>query len=373
MADEILKRLSSRSSVSGGIAKMLSGGKRRFLATLCHVGQNLNGHLLTEDEARKAVEAFTKAPIRMTKGKVLDPSDAHPETAEEIIGRMIAVEYVPEPGGGRIDFIGEVYDTTAFAKHAHEIISDGFYAFDSWESDYAEGECTVCHHRFADPADICRHLAVDSAGRPIGTGSAGIITHGVVLTGVSMLDRQGADPNARVKAVATLAAKPKEATMADDAKIEANTAPAAGAADTATAEAKLADLQAKFDAMSAENTDLKGRLATFEKKERDAKVAGIVAAMIERGKTLDDKGKAEKAAELSAMSDAELAVAEKMVLDMPVQVAAKTDDAPPAETPAPLSATASRETPFNPPAAGDPSDGSESDAALDDFYKSVEG
>jgi adenine-specific DNA-methyltransferase len=71
----------------------------------------------------------------------------------------------------------------------------------SMECDYEEGECSVCHKRVKSKADYCPHLRKSKGGESGGQPVYEIL-HGVTFTGLGLLDRKGADENARILQVA---------------------------------------------------------------------------------------------------------------------------------------------------------------------------
>ena len=95
-----------------------------------------------------------------------------------------------------------VHDTPA-ARLAYKLMKRGIISQVSMECDYQEGECSVCHKRFQNKADYCTHLRKfkgrDFNGQPVFE-----ILHGVTFTGLGLLDRKGADENARILQVASL-------------------------------------------------------------------------------------------------------------------------------------------------------------------------
>jgi adenine-specific DNA-methyltransferase len=82
------------------------------------------------------------------------------------------------------------------------------------ECDYAEGECSICGKRVKSKAEYCVHLK-NYKGGAYQNKPCFEILHGVVFTGVGLLDKKGADENARIKKVASFQ---KEKHMADKTK-----------------------------------------------------------------------------------------------------------------------------------------------------------
>jgi adenine-specific DNA-methyltransferase len=82
------------------------------------------------------------------------------------------------------------------------------------ECDYAEGECSICGKRVKSKAEYCVHLK-NYKGGTYQNKPCFEILHGVVFTGVGLLDKKGADENARIKKVAS---KTEVNRMADKTK-----------------------------------------------------------------------------------------------------------------------------------------------------------
>lgn len=69
------------------------------------------------------------------------------------------------------------------------------------ECDYEEGECSICGKRVVSKSDYCVHLRKNKGGELQGQPVYEIL-HGVTFTGLGLLDRKGADENARILKVA---------------------------------------------------------------------------------------------------------------------------------------------------------------------------
>ncbi len=70
------------------------------------------------------------------------------------------------------------------------------------ECDYEEGECSICGKRVQSKNDYCIHLRKYKGGAFQGKPVFEIL-HGVTFTGLGLLDRKGADENARITQVAS--------------------------------------------------------------------------------------------------------------------------------------------------------------------------
>ena len=102
-----------------------------------------------------------------------------------------------------LEALGELYTgESEQARLAHKLIRKGIISQVSMECDYAEGECSICAKRVKSKADYCVHLAKYKGGEFQGKPVFEIL-HGVTFTGLGLLDRKGADENARITQIAS--------------------------------------------------------------------------------------------------------------------------------------------------------------------------
>ena len=180
-------------------------GDKRFSFVLTHVGTNKNGDHFTEEECRKAYQTVIGTKIDV----------AHSQDFRDIVGGVVSSEYVEDGEQSRIECVGELYTgVTEAARQAYALVRKGIIRQVSMECDYAEGECSICGKKVKSKAEYCVHLKNYKGGSYQGKPCFEIL-HGVVFTGVGLLDKKGADENARIKKVASYQ---KEKLMADKTK-----------------------------------------------------------------------------------------------------------------------------------------------------------
>jgi adenine-specific DNA-methyltransferase len=155
------------------------------------------------------------------------------------------------------------------------------------ECDYQEGECSVCHKRFQNKADYCTHLRKfkgrDFNGQPVFE-----ILHGVTFTGLGLLDRKGADENARILQVASLQSQPDQSQPEGDSTMEDKTKPTD---DQAVEAAKKKPAQQEGDParvtdLEKENRQLKAQVAELQKRVQELEAEQKAAACRSRAKKL---------------------------------------------------------------------------------------
>jgi chitodextrinase len=86
------------------------------------------------------------------------------------------------------------------------------------ECDYEAGECSICGKTVSSKNDYCTHLRKFKGGEYQGKPVFEIL-HGVTFTGLGLLDRKGADENARITQVASKARTGSLATSANPLSI----------------------------------------------------------------------------------------------------------------------------------------------------------
>jgi len=180
-------------------------GDKRFSFILTHVGANKNGDFFTEEECRRAYQTVVGTKIDV----------AHSQDFRDIVGGVVSSEYVEDGEQSRIECVGEIYTgVTEAARQAYALVRKGIIRQVSMECDYAEGECSICGKKVKSKAEYCVHLK-NYKGGAYQNKPCFEILHGVVFTGVGLLDKKGADENARIKKVASFH---KEKLMADKSK-----------------------------------------------------------------------------------------------------------------------------------------------------------
>jgi adenine-specific DNA-methyltransferase len=126
----------------------------------------------------------------------------HSQDFTDIVGGIVGADYVEDESGGRIECAGELYvSDSPHAQLAYKLIRKGIISQVSMECDYEEGECSICGKRVVSKSDYCVHLRKNKGGELQGQPVYEIL-HGVTFTGLGLLDRKGADENARILKVA---------------------------------------------------------------------------------------------------------------------------------------------------------------------------
>ncbi|MBC7183345.1 MAG: DNA adenine methylase [Marinobacter sp.] len=259
-----------------------SAGDPQFSFVLCRTGTNKNGdHFTAEELSGRHMTAVNKKVDLQ-----------HSQEFNDIVGGIVAADYLEDDNGGRVECVGELYvhDTPA-ARLAYKLMKRGIISQVSMECDYQEGECSVCHKRFQNKADYCTHLRKfkgrDFNGQPVFE-----ILHGVTFTGLGLLDRKGADENARILQVASLQSQPDQSQPEGDFTMEDKTKPTdEPAAKTESDAAKKKPAQqegdpARVSDLEKENRQLKAQVAELQKRVQELEAEQKAAACRSRAKKL---------------------------------------------------------------------------------------
>ena len=259
-----------------------SAGDPQFSFVLCRTGTNKNGdHFTAEELSGRHMTAVNKKVDLQ-----------HSQEFNDIVGGIVAADYLEDDNGGRVECVGELYvhDTLA-ARLAYKLMKRGIISQVSMECDYQEGECSVCHKRFQNKADYCTHLRKfkgrDFNGQPVFE-----ILHGVTFTGLGLLDRKGADENARILQVASLQSQPDQSQPEGDSTMEDKTKPTDDqAAKTESDAAKKKPAQQEGDParvtdLEKENRQLKAQVAELQKRVQELEAEQKAAACRSRAKKL---------------------------------------------------------------------------------------
>ena len=259
-----------------------SAGDPQFSFVLCRTGTNKNGdHFTAEELSGRHMTAVNKKVDLQ-----------HSQEFNDIVGGIVAADYLEDDNGGRVECVGELYvhDTPA-ARLAYKLMKRGIISQVSMECDYQEGECSVCHKRFQNKADYCTHLRKfkgrDFNGQPVFE-----ILHGVTFTGLGLLDRKGADENARILQVASLQSQPDQSQPEGDSTMEDKTKPTDDQAAKTESDAakKKPDQQegdpARVSDLEKENRQLKAQVAELQKRVQELEAEQKAAACRSRAKKL---------------------------------------------------------------------------------------
>ncbi len=127
----------------------------------------------------------------------------HSQNMADIVGGIVSTNFVEDESGGYITGVGELYtQDTSHARLAYKLLKKGIVSQVSMECDYEQGECSICHKKVSSKTDYCQHLRRYKGGVYQGQPVFEML-HGVTFTGLGLLDRSGADENARITQVAS--------------------------------------------------------------------------------------------------------------------------------------------------------------------------
>lgn len=354
-----------------------SAGDPQFSFVLCRTGTNKNGdHFTAEELSGRHMTAVNKKVDLQ-----------HSQEFNDIVGGIVAADYLEDDNGGRVECVGELYvhDTPA-ARLAYKLMKRGIISQVSMECDYQEGECSVCQKRFQNKADYCTHLRKfkgrDFNGQPVFE-----ILHGVTFTGLGLLDRKGADENARILQVASLQSQPDQSQPEGDSTMEDKTKPTDDqAAKTESDAAKKKPTQQESDParvtdLEKENRQLKAQVAELQKRVQELEAEQKAVACRSRAKKLltrlekqglsfaSEEDREAELKRLAELSDEAFAATEAAYERLPKSAKADKDkeekpaDSDPGGNPA---AKASTETPLRSDAGVRPHDVDDRKVSLED-------
>lgn len=231
----------------------------QFSFVLCRTGTNKNGdHFTAQELASRHMTAINKKVDLQ-----------HSQEFSDIVGGIVASEYREDETGGRVECVGELFTQESDqARLAYKLMKRGIISQVSMECDYEEGECSVCGKRFKSKADYCTHLRKfkgrEMAGKPVYE-----ILHGVTFTGLGLLDRKGADENARILQVASKNQEQQPLNQGESSMDENNekqTDSAAEAAKKGKAPAGGGSGAPAESDLQKENQELKAQVAQLQKR-----------------------------------------------------------------------------------------------------------
>jgi adenine-specific DNA-methyltransferase len=148
-----------------------------------------------------------------------------------------------------------------------------------------EGECSICQKRFTNKADYCPHLR-NFKGREYNGRPVYEILHGVTFTGLGLLDRKGADENARILQVAAVEDTPDQSqskgdpTMTDKTKTNKDPSKSDTEGAKKKPEEKGADPAARVTELEKENRQLKAQVTELQKRIEELESEQKAAALL---------------------------------------------------------------------------------------------
>jgi adenine-specific DNA-methyltransferase len=120
------------------------------------------------------------------------------------VGGVVSSDFVQDNQGNRVECVGELYtQDNDHARLAYKLIKKGIVTQVTMECDYQEGECSICGKRVKSKAEYCIHLKKHKGSQFNGQLVYEIL-HGITFTGLGLLDKKGADENAKIKTVSQL-------------------------------------------------------------------------------------------------------------------------------------------------------------------------
>lgn len=297
-----------------------NAGDPQFSFIMCRAGTNKNGDHFTPDElaARYTTAINKKIDLK------------HSQDLTDIVGGIMAAEFVEDEIGGRVECVGELYTAdTPTAALAYKLMKRGIISQVSMECDYESGKCSICGKAVTNKNDYCIHLRKykgdEYQGKPVFE-----ILHGVTFTGLGLLDRKGADENARITQVASQEARQtnpntggssveddKKEHETDEQREEAakKNAPAGGGGTPANDEARVKELETENKDLKNQVLDLQKRIAELEAESKAAANKSRAAKLVQRlekaGMTFaSDEEREKELARLAELSDDAFAATE---------------------------------------------------------------
>ena len=329
-------------------------GDPQFGFILCRAGTNKNGdHFTPEELAARYMTAVNKK---------IDLK--HSQDFTDIVGGIVAADYVEDDSGGRIECVGELYvSDSPHAQLAYKLIRKGIITQVSMECDYEEGECSICGRRVTSKNDYCIHLRKYKGGTFQGKPVFEIL-HGVTFTGLGLLDRKGADENARITQVAaareTVSATQDEGgpQMDEKRKEQEEQAVEAAKKKDGGGGGDAADDKTRVKELEKENKELKQQVLALQKRVEELEAERKAAASRARAQKLlrrlekqgvsfgSDEEREKELARLAGLSDDAFAATEAAYERMArVRAAAGKDEEDPGGGPDKGKAKAADEDP----------------------------
>ena len=296
-----------------------NAGDPQFSFIMCRAGTNKNGDHFTPDElaARYTTAINKKIDLK------------HSQELTDIVGGIMAADFVEDETGGRVECVGELYAADSpTAALAYKLMKRGIITQVSMECDYETGECSICGKTVTSKDDYCVHLrkfkGADYQGKPVFE-----ILHGVTFTGLGLLDRKGADDNARITQVASQEERACNCdntggNSVDDIQKETEEQLEAAKKKDAPGEgaAPPVDDKARIKELEAENKDLKNQVLELQKRVDDLEAESKAAANKARAQKLvrklekagmsfaSDEDKDQELSRLAGLSDDAFAATE---------------------------------------------------------------
>lgn len=254
-----------------------NAGDPQFGFIMCRVGTNRNGDNFTPEELSTRYTTAINKKIDLK----------HSQDLTDIVGGIVGADYVEDETGGRVECVGELYVAdTPTAALAYKLMKKGIISQVSMECDYEAGECSICGKTVTNKNDYCIHLrkykGAEYQGKPVFE-----ILHSVTFTGLGLLDRKGADENARITQVASQQATETTSggIQLEDEKKETEEQHE----DAAKKAAPPVDDKARIKELETENKDLKQQVLDLQKQVQELEAVSKAAANRARAQKLVQK------------------------------------------------------------------------------------
>ncbi len=263
-----------------------NAGDPQFGFVMCRAGTNRNGDHFTPDE----LEARYTTAIN----KKIDLK--HSQDLTDIVGGIVSSDFVEDESGGRVECVGELYVAdTPTAALAYKLMKRGIISQVSMECDYESGECSICGKTVTSKSDYCVHLRKYKGGEYQGKPVFETL-HGVTFTGLGLLDRKGADENAKITQVASDERQTDIPTSGGDRvedhdkdKSDEQRQDAAKKDTSAGGDDASADDKTRVRELEAENKELKNQLLELQKRIDELEAESKAAANKSRAEKLIEK------------------------------------------------------------------------------------
>jgi len=276
-------------------------GDPQFTFILARVGTNANGDHFTKEELVKNHATIVNRKIDLK----------HSQDLMDIVGGVIKSEFIESEGHVRC--VGELYtDVSDKARAAQRMMQKEIIKQVSMECDYEEGECSICGKRVKTRTDDCIHLK-KYKGREYRGKKVYEILHNITFTGIGLLDKAGADENARILTVATqpitMMAGYAEINNTEDSHMSENKDPEKGGKEKqAETDIQTSDLKAKLQEESEKLKSLK-----VQADEKDDRIKELETELEKASKELEKAQKKIEALEREKQAAKQKAKAESLL------------------------------------------------------------
>ena len=144
----------------------------------------------------------------------------HSQEFSDIVGGIVASDYLEDETGGRVECVGELYvRETGGAPGLQADEATGSSARSRWSATTRRASARSAASASRARTNTARTCA-SSRGGEFGGKPVFEILHGVTFTGLGLLDRKGADENARILQVASVQNQSDQSQPEGDSAME---------------------------------------------------------------------------------------------------------------------------------------------------------